>query len=213
MNDSKVGSNVYLHGTSAISSICIWQEGFRVLDEKLRRWKKGCLGEGIYVTKNLNQASLFGYMHASDTPYFLDVELTAGTKIARIEEEPDKKMIDSLRREFGNQILTKQFSKAIPKNKHLKPMELFALISHFEKNQLFVSDGVEKQVKRWMIRLGYHGYGHLSNDLGVVLFDPARLQLNDIKDEQTAKSCLVEPMRGSLIRAVSYTHLTLPTKA
>ena len=157
-------TNTWLHGTSAISSICIWQEGFRVLNRKVRNWK-GCLGDGIYLSKDRNYAEFFGYQCASDTPYFVEVELRAGTKIARIESKPDPKLLDSLRREFGNQVLTSQFDKSIPKNKHLKPKELFALISHFENQGFFVSDGFEKQVKRWILRLGYHGYGHLTLSL------------------------------------------------
>ncbi|MDB2686144.1 hypothetical protein N9Y42_02940 [Mariniblastus sp.] len=195
------GSNAWLHGTSAISSICIWEEGFRVLDEKLRFWT-GYLGVGIYITKSPGEADGLGQIQASNGAYLLEVELSAGTRIARIDDNPDQKLLDSLQREFGRQILTDQFSKAIPRNKHLKPQELFALIGHLEKKRLYASSDAKKQVKRWLLRLNYHAYGHLTNDIGILVFDPGRLKVLDVKTMvgQSLKSALSAPEIKQLVR-------------
>jgi len=175
---SLTGRTFFL-GTPAASAICISQEGFRILDEDVRSWGVGYLGNGIYVTRNLKEALYFAAVQSPDHDYVLKVEFTRGTRIARLEDASDPGLLDSLRREFGKEILSSEFAKAVPHNKHLKPRELFALMGYFaESPRLF--DQAQRNIRRWLRRLSYHGYGNPFNDLGTVLFDPSRLELRCI---------------------------------
>lgn len=170
----------YYHGTSPTSAVCISEEGFRILDSEIRYWG-GAMGPGIYVTRRLKESLIFGGLQSKNHTYVLRVEFIPGTKVARIDDEASPKVLDSLRREFGQEVLGPRFAQAIPGNKHLKPRELFALIGHLEKtNLLFEEKTAKRQVRRWLQRLGYHGYGHTLNDLGVMLFDPSRLVLREV---------------------------------
>ncbi len=170
----------YYHGTSPSSAICISEEGFRILDRKVRFWS-GALGTGIYITRNLKESLEFGGLQSKNNTYVLQLELTRGSKIARLDDQVNQQVIDSLRREFGREVLGPGFARAIPKNKHLKPRELFALMGYFHKTDVLFEDTTLRHVRRWLLRLGYHGYGHTHNDLGIMLFDPSRLILRDIK--------------------------------
>ncbi len=108
--------------------------------------------------------------------YILELALTPGTRVLRLEDSPDRHQLDSLRKEFGHEILTNQFAHAIPSNKHLRPKELVAIISHL--NHLAeLNDQAKRDIRKWVSRLGYHGYGHTMDDLGIVIYDPSRLRL------------------------------------
>ena len=164
-SSTPLDGRTYYHGTSPSSAICISIEGFRLLDERVRNWD-GLLGIGIYVTRNLGQSLWFGEISNLQHPYVLLVELAPGTKIARLDDSPEPRMLDSLRREFGHEILGPDFVRAIPKNKHLQPRELFALMGHLAaKDQLYELKTL-RHVRRWLQRLGYHGFGHTQKRLG-----------------------------------------------
>jgi hypothetical protein len=60
----------------------------------------GSYGGGTYVTCNWRSALFFG-------PVLFRVELQPGTRIMRIDLQPEGKVLDSLKREFGKEILTK----------------------------------------------------------------------------------------------------------
>ncbi len=108
--------------------------------------------------------------------YILELALTPGTRVLRLEDSPDRHQLDSLRKEFGHEILTNQFAHAIPSNKHLRPKELVAIISHL--NHLAeLNDQAKRDIRKWVSRLGYNGYGHTMDDLGIVIYDPSRLRL------------------------------------
>ena len=181
MNDlDGLDGRQYYHGTSPSSAICISEEGFRILDKKLRIWH-GVLGTGIYITRNVEESLSFGGLQSLNHVYVLQLEFTPGTKIARLDEPPDQRMLNSLRREFGHNVLGPRFAQAIPKNKHLKPRELFALIGHLERLDVLDEATTQRYLRRWLQRLGYHGYGHTRNDLGIMLFDVSRLILRSMK--------------------------------
>jgi hypothetical protein len=170
----------YYHGTSPSSAVCISEEGFRILDRKVRFWR-GALGTGIYITRNPKESLVFGGVQSSNHTYVLQLEFTRGTKIARLDDQANQRLLDSLRREFGREVMGSRFAQAIPKNKRIKPRQLFALIGHLERSDLLSEATTLRHVRRWLQRLGYHGYGHTHNDLGIMLFDPSRVILRDVK--------------------------------
>lgn len=164
----------YLHGTSAKAAVSVAVEGFRVVE------KHGALGSGIYVTRALREAAAFSTEHTAGQPCILRVEFAAGTRIARIEDSDYD--TSQLCREFGAEILGPNFANAIPHNKQLEPRQLFALIRHLDRTEQLASWTAHgrkalRSVRQWLRRLHYHGFGHGSNDLGVVLFDPSNLRL------------------------------------
>ena len=181
----------YWHGTSASSAVCIAVEGFRLLDPQLRIWGRGALGNGIYVTKSLDEALSFGSLQGdSDSTFLLRLRLQAGTRIARFEDGNGIDL-DALRRNFGHEILGRDFGKAIPSNKKLKPRELFAILAQLDRKREFDGPAIA-HARRWLRRLGYDACGHNKNDLGVAVFDPLRLSLESI---------LVENERGAWVEA------------
>lgn len=172
-------ATTFFHGTSASSAICVSIEGFRILDQAIRFWK-GHLGTGIYITRNLNEAQFFGSDQPHYRAYVLELKIIPGTKIARMCDVSDRRLLRSLRREFGHEILTKNFANAIPTNKHLKPRELFAIISHLQHSGKLQEASSQRAIRKWLLRLHYHGYGHTENDLGVLIFDPYRLKMLNV---------------------------------
>ena len=179
-NPEQLDGRHYFHGTSASSAVCIAVEGFQLLERRLRFWR-GALGTGIYVTRNLKEALSLGDVQSFTHTYVLLVEFTPGTRIARLNDQPDQRVLKSLRREFGQEILGYGFAQAIPPNKRLRPRELFALLGHLQRSNGLDEETTLRQVRRWLLRLHYHGYGHTENDLGIMLFDPSRLLLRDVK--------------------------------
>ncbi len=88
------------HGTSALAAVCISVDGFRLLNNILRRFGNGSLGNGIYVTASLEQAAWYS------RGYIFEVRLAPGTRILWLDGHYDPRVIDSLRREFGKELLT-----------------------------------------------------------------------------------------------------------
>ena len=195
-------SSEYWHGTSASSAVCIAIEGFRLLDAELRVWGRGALGNGIYVTKSLEEALSFGSLQGdSDSTFLLRVRLQAGTRIARIEDGNDVDL-DALRRNFGHEILGRDFGKAIPSNKKLKPRELFAILAQLVRRRELYGPAVA-HTRRWLRRLGYAACGHRDNDLGIAVFDPLRLSLESILVENQSGAWVEAPPKQLIAAATT----------
>src|SRR5437867_4324160 len=96
----------FYHGTNPLAAVCISTEGFWLPDAH-RALGQNMLGYGIYVTANPKVADRFGH-------HSFRVRLAPGTRILWLDEHYDRRVIDSLRREFGEEILEFDFEAAIP---------------------------------------------------------------------------------------------------
>jgi hypothetical protein len=163
--------------------------GFRseFFDEQGRWQRDGNLGKGIYLSCDWRTAVWFGSI-------LLEATLSKGTKILDASPHADPRVLASLKREFGQELLTTgNIHQVLPKNKHLKLSELVELTRHFyhrvwdrdwklEKSWRFSAR--ETQARRaldysvsLLKRYGFHGYGHPQDDNGIVIFAPDRIKL------------------------------------
>ena len=110
-----------LHTTPAWCAPFILSQGFKVTKQQNLGRR---LGNGIYVTSRMETVALF------NMGFLVKCQLTRPLKVLWLKEY-DPKVINSLKREFGKQILTNSFHKAIPRNKQLKQKELIELVSYF----------------------------------------------------------------------------------
>jgi hypothetical protein len=169
--------NCFFHGTGALSAVCIAVDGFRLLDERLRPFGPGCIGGGIYLTAAPKNAAWF----AGGEGCVLRVRLAPGTRILRLDGRFDQRIIDSLRREFGADVLSADFDRAIPRNKKLTRAELINLFNYLWGKTLLGNFSDEhRQVRRYLTRNKYHGMGHETSDVGIVIFNPSRLVLEGV---------------------------------
>lgn len=170
--------NFYYHGTKALGAVCISIDGFRLLPTTLRRWGYGAIGNGIYVTGLLDIASFFA------EAYIFRVRMRPGSRILRLDGQYDQSVIDYLRREFGKEVLSHHFDRAIPKNKHLTRTELIQLANYlWEKEKGFTAWGsAEEQgpMRRYLMKHQYDGVGCLDSHMGVVVFNPSTLQTDGL---------------------------------
>jgi hypothetical protein len=205
-------TQVFYHGTSALAAICIWADGFRLLSNNLRNWSNGALGNGIYVTAALDTASFFSSVAGSsrlrDPQYVLQVRMRPGARILRLNGQFDPGTIDYLKREFGKELLTPKFDRAIPANKHLTRVELIHLANYLwdrgEKGGgLAAWAGREDfgALRRTLVRSKYDGVGCTESDIGVVVFNPSRL-VNDgvfqLADDTAAASGTISQMESGV---------------
>lgn len=177
---------IYYHGTTVEAAERILNEGFRVWfhypEDACYLPVGGNLGLGVYVSDDWRVALWFGNV-------LLEVETTPGTRILDVSAPEDKKVLASLRRKFGNEILRKPHWKVLPANKSLSGSELVSLVRyHYHGcwDRLKYSMGstsyenhdVQLQhLTKLLRRHGYHGFGHPQDEMGFVLFDPTRLKV------------------------------------
>lgn len=176
----------YYHGTSPKAARAIARQGFRVWfdDPEIGRYASGGnLGCGVYLSAEWRVALWFG-------PTLLRVALRAGTKLLDASIPPDPGALDSVRREFGHEVLTHAPWKALPANKRLALPELIALVrSHYRaawentstdgpasprKRRLVALDEL-RRYRSMLVRYGFHGYGNPSDDNGIVIFAEDRI--------------------------------------
>jgi hypothetical protein len=179
--------NYFYHGTSALAAVCIQMDGFRLFSDNLRNWSGGALGNGIYITVALDTAKFFADVSARSgkqaaAKYVVRAQLTPGTRILRLDGRYDRKLIDYLGREFGKELLSPRFDRALPKNKHLSAVELINLANYLwdrgEKHGGIAAwSGQEDQgpLRRYLTRHKYDGMGVTDSDIGVVVFNPSKL--------------------------------------
>jgi hypothetical protein len=186
----------FFHGTSALPAVCIAIDGFRLLDEALRRFGRGCLGGGTYLTAAPKTAVWF----SMEEGYVLRIRLAPGTRILRLDGHFDQKVIDSLRREFGAAVLSPNFDRALPQNKKLRRVELVNLLNYlWGKELLGWFTGEHRQVRRYLAKSGYHGMGNTESDIGVVIFNPSRLVLDSVLRRSSPPPELTEAEPGELL--------------
>jgi len=205
-------ATTYYHGTRALAAVCISVDGFRLLPTNLRHWGYGAIGNGIYVTTLLDTAAYFAY------DYVLKVRMAPGTRILRLDGQYDRSVIQYLGREFGKELFTPNFDRAIPKNKHLTRTELICLANYFwEKGRGFAAwNGPEEQgpMRRYLMKHQYDGVGCTESDMGVVVFNPSQLLIEGVFQlpsstsgvaESYSTKCLtaIDPMRLAMAAAES----------
>jgi len=191
-----VTGRVFFHGTKKRNARKILKEGFRdwswtaetpLLKYKAKqgidRWMHGGFyGRGTYLTCNWRSALFFG-------PVLFRVELQPGTRILRIDLPPDGKTLDSLKREFGKEILTNSPWKVMPGNKRLTLEEAIQLarhhVSRFERGRV-CDPRAEKHEKLMfdmrniLVRYGIQGWGEPSDIGGIVIFATDRIKVREV---------------------------------
>ena len=178
---SAIGGS-FFHGTSKRNARKILKEGLRdwswtaetpLLKYKaktgLDRWMHdGSYGRGTYVTCNWRSALYFG-------PVLFRVELQAGTRILRLDLPPNGKVLDSLTREFGREILSKSPWKVMPRNKRLTLDQAIQLARHHvtrwegaswcdprgQKHEALMLD-----LRKILVRYGIQGWGNQQTWVG-----------------------------------------------
>jgi len=185
MHKVNQGSIDYYHATSPENIENIVSEGFRlpfVDDSEGGRLKvEGCLGHGVYVSRDWRTVLWFNRA-------LLRVHLAKGTKILDVSNRPDMGVIDSLKREFGKELLSCKavFHKIIPRNKHLKLNELIELTKyHYHRTwgqgnrKRFHGDSL---IQCWgmLRRYKYDGFGHSTSDIGIMIMSPNNLVIKEL---------------------------------
>lgn len=121
MNDYSP-AQMYYHGTWSGYGDSIMQRGFELGHPGLGH----LLGRGVYIARDLASAALW------EMGLVINVRLEPGTRILWIEGDYNQHVIDSLRREFGQELLDlgPHFERAIPHNKQLTQRELIHLCDY-----------------------------------------------------------------------------------
>jgi hypothetical protein len=171
-------TTAYYHGTRPLAAVCIAVDGFRLLPTPLRHWGYGAIGNGIYVTALLETAAYFAH------GYVLKVRMATGSRILRLDGQYDLRVIQYLSREFGKELLTPHFDRAIPNNKHLTRTELIHLANYFwEKDRGFAAWRTHEEqgpMRRYLMKHQVDGVGCTESDMGVVVFNPSQLRIDGV---------------------------------
>lgn len=207
MNDSvpvKLADNEYYHGTEAYKALPILYEGFRLKKEYCFYGSGGTFKQGLYLTKSVDTAVVFG-------DFVFRCKLADGVSVLRVDEHYDQKIINSLRREFGKNILAGDITKAMPRNKHLKKKELIHLVNYryakrgnWMLDKSWKWDAVVSSVRQ---QLQKHKYGAIGNtdDLdGLAVLNPAYVKPLELYGawKENLKGFLKELDKQSFVYAV-----------
>ena len=114
--------HIFYHGTSYQNATGIIGRGY---GEGV-----GLLGSGVYITCNWLIALWAMYWKYCDHGAILRVGISKGTRILNSAKKPDRKCLQYLRKEFGEEILKKHPRKVIPKNKRLTQKEFINLFRY-----------------------------------------------------------------------------------
>jgi hypothetical protein len=190
--DSNLWRRIFYHGTSKRAARKILAHGLRdysiTAETPLLKYKAargidrwfhgGAYGRGTYITCNWRSALYFG-------PVLFRMELQPGTRIVRLDPAPDPKVIDTLTREFGREILRTSPWKVIPRNKRLTLNEAIQLARyHRSKDEADRSlfspaskhEAVMFDLRKILVRFGIHGWGEATDLNGIVIFATDRLK-------------------------------------
>lgn len=188
---------VFYHGTTKRAARRILREGLKdyswteetpLLKSKANRgivryMHDGQYGRGTYVTCNWRTALHFG-------PVLFRVELQPATRILLLDVPPDAKVIDSLKREFGREILKAPPRKVMPNNKRLTLNEAIQLARyHVRKSEAAGCWWNGKpnphlhlifDLRNLLVRYGIHGWGEPTDLGGIVVFATDRLRVAEL---------------------------------
>jgi hypothetical protein len=166
----------YYHGTDGKSAWLIMSQGFSLANE---RWGRGW-GNGVYLSGTDDFAATWGRI-------IIRCRLQAGTRLLW-HEDYDRKVIDSLRREFGKAVLSPEFWKVLPHNKQFRRNEITQLWHYlvdrcYESPRRFRFDRLGRLQKNYsriyeqLRRHGFHGIGFRGAGWPEILvFNPARVK-------------------------------------
>jgi len=169
-------SAIFYHGTDEEYAWSIMSHGFRLENE---RWGRGW-GNGVYLSGTDDFASTWGRI-------IICCRLQTGTRLLW-HESYDRKVIDSLRREFGKTIVSPEFWKILPHNKQFTRSEVtqlwhYLVTRHYESPRRFNTGRFERLQKNYsriyeqLRRHGYDGVGFRdTNWPEMLVFNPARVQ-------------------------------------
>ena len=118
--------------------------------------------------------------------YVIEVSLTKGSKLLTVNDAIDSKTINSLKKEFGKDILSYNFTKSIPHNKQLLKHEVITLYQYLHK-KMQKHDKRYNNITQWYLhlgkiyhqikKLGYHGISHDDPEWPeTIIFDPLRVK-------------------------------------
>jgi hypothetical protein len=113
--------------------------------------------------------------------------LSEGISLLRIDGKYDPKVIDYLKREFGKDLLTKDISKSIPRNKHLTRKELINLLNYrYCQMGKWKAKDSEKwfatvtSVRQQLVLHKYDAIGEPIKEVGIAVFNPSHVKPTDI---------------------------------
>ena len=184
----------YFHGTDPLAALQIVYEGF-VIKKRFSRWGRfGTFGQALYLTQSLETAGTFGQ-------YIFRCKLIDATRILRLDGVLARKTIESMRREFGQELLSGDISKVVPRNKHLKKTELIALLNYriCKMGDTWSDVDVQKwdqtigSVRSHLMRHKYDGIGDPSGILGIAVLNPSRIVPLDL--HQMSRSRELEALK------------------
>jgi hypothetical protein len=188
---------VFYHGTSKRAARRILREGLKdyswtaetpMFKSKAKRgivryMHGGQYGRGTYVTCNWRTALYFG-------PVLFRVELQPATRILLLDVPPDAKVIDSLKREFGREILKAPPRKVMPNNKRLTLNEAIQLARYHVSmvdgywlrgnSKYAVHEKLMFDLRAMLVRYGIHGWGEPTDLGGIVVFATDRLRVTEV---------------------------------
>ena len=190
----------WFHGTYAAAAEAILTAGFgkelHFEDGSYWQMKDGHLGAGTYITRDPALAAWYGSR-------VLRVRLQAGSRLIDVDPPADRRVIDSLRREFSQDLLTTvTLHKVIPANKKLTTRELIELLryryhatwDHSDKpgfrwdrkrtNHSKASLALASMLKRY----GFAGFGEPTDENGLLTFAPDRLTALEVVEEWSIQS-------------------------
>lgn len=195
---------VFFHGTESAADVAsIARHGFKreYIDQDGRWFRDGNLGIGTYLSCNWRTALWFGGK-------LIQATVLPGTRILDASDSPNQKVLSSLRREFGHELLTAiDPRKVLPRNKSLT-LEEFATLLRHHYHQTFSRTAQDSWQYRFsqpalqhgralhryaalLPRYQYHGYGHPADDNGILIFQPERIRFErvvlDIPDKEHGK--------------------------
>jgi len=190
-------NRVFYHGTSKRAARRILRDGLRdyswtedspqfkyKAEQGLVRWMHGgSYGRGTYISCNWRAALCFG-------PVLFRLELQPATRIVHLDVPPDPKVMDSLQREFGKQIITASPWKVMPRNKRLTLNEAIQLARyHCAKSETSnwwrsgkpnPHEKLMLDLRNILVRYGIHGWGEVSDIGGIVIFATDRLKVAEV---------------------------------
>ena len=187
--------STYFHGTSPAAAVAIAVDGFRLLGLDLRNYGNGAIGAGIYLAGDPSTAAHY----AHDGHVVLGCDLVAGHRVLRLDGSYDHRVIRSLRREFGHEVLRADFDRALPPNKHLERRELIHLLNYlWTRNEYggtlgLFADDLTRTARRTLQRHHYSGFGD-PEGVGVVIVNPSAVSLRRVF-VYNAAGCTLAPIR------------------
>ena len=180
----------YFHAASTQYVENIFKEGFKkpehINEDGYEQNKSyyGCLGWGTYISQSMETALLFD-------PVLVRVHVKKGTRLLNITRKPDEKVIKTLKRKYGRDLLSADASiwKILPRNKQLTLEEIVAL-TRYQNWHSWGDPSLRKlavdnygythykslyRCMSMLRRYKYDGLGDEEDSLGIVIFSPERV--------------------------------------